>query len=302
MSLRHTLFALSALAVSASLVSCNNDELTIGSGPTGPVTVGDTVVLSASGKVLTFNRADLSKLVSSLTIKGLSSGERFVGIDVRPQDKLIYGVTNLANIYTLNDATGNVTFKFALKAGAATAATCTSGAPGLYAGLSGTEFAFDFNPAADRLRLASDTRQNLRINVADGATIVDCPITFTGGTGTPKPTAAAYTAATTTTPPTTSLLYVDSGTDMLYAIDASGTDAGTMLANNANNGILRAIGPLGVDVGDINGFDIDAAGTGYAVFTVGGTTGLYTINIGTGAATVRVNFAAGEVLRGIALK
>ncbi len=302
MSLRHTIFALSALAASASLVGCHNDELTIGGEPTGPVTVGDTVALSASGKVLTFNRADLTKLVSSLSIKGLPSGERFVGLDVRPQDKLIYGVTNLANIYTLNDATGNVTFKFALKAGAATAATCSGGAPGLYSGLSGTEFALDFNPVADRLRLASDTRQDLRINVADGAAIVDCPITFTGGTGTPRPTGAAYTNSATGAT-TTALFYIDSGTDMLYAIDTSGMDTGTGAANNANNGILRAIGPLGVNVGDISGFDIEAAtGTGYAVFTVGGTTGLYTINTATGAATLRVTFAAGEVLRGVTLK
>lgn len=297
MSLRKSFVAFSALAASSLLAGCYDDQLAIG-GTGGPV--GDTVVLTASGKVLTFNRGDLSQLVSDVTITGLASGERFLGLDVRPADRLIYGVTNLANLYTLNDSTGVATLRFPLKAGAATAATCTGGAPAAYTALSGTEFGLDFNPQADRLRLASDTRQNLRINVADGAAIVDCPITFVGGTGTPKPTGAAYTNSVPAAM-ATALFYVDSGTDMLYAIDGSTTDSGTMMPTNANNGILRAVGPLGVDIGDVSGFDIEAAtGTGYGLFTVGGTPALYTIDTATGAATLRIRFA--ETLRGVSLK
>jgi len=309
MSLRHSLFAVSALAASAALVGCHNDTLGGTSGtPAGPVETGDTVALSASGNVVTFNRGSLAKLVSDLPITGLQSGERLIGIDVRPQDKLIYGVSNQGNLYTLDDSTGAVTLKFALSAGAATTATCTGGAPGLFTGLSGSEFAFDFNPVADRLRVASDTRQDLRINVADGKVVVDCPITYTSGSaGTPKPTAAAYTPATTATPPTTRLLYIDSGSDTLYAIDTSGTDTGTGAANNANNGIIKPVGALGVDVGDINGFDIDSSGTGYGLFTVKNAsntdvTSFYRVDIATGAATALVSFKAGESLRGLALK
>lgn len=301
MLLRHTLFALSALAASAALVACSNDALPDPNAESpGPVPTGDTLVLSASGKVLTFNRADLTKLVSTRIIKGLKSGESFLALDVRPQDKLIYGVTNQANIYTLDDATGNTTFKFALSAGAATTATCTGGAPGTYTALSGTEFAMDFNPAADRLRLASDTRQNLRINVADGKVIVDCPITFADGVGTPKPTGAAYTNSVAGAPGTTTeLYYIDSNTDTVYEIDTGTAEA----PRNANNGVLTPEGPLGVDITDINGFDIEGATrTGYAVFNVGGTTSLYTVDIEAGTATERVRFAAGESLRGISLK
>ncbi|MES2682292.1 MAG: DUF4394 domain-containing protein [Pseudomonadota bacterium] len=305
MSLRHTLFALAAFATSATLVGCHNDELPGATESTAPVPVGDTVVLSASGKVLTFNRASLSSLVSSVTIKGLASGEAFVGIDVRPQDSLIYGVTNQGNLYTLDDSTGKVTLKFALSAGAATDRTCTGGAPGLFTALSGTEFAVDFNPMADRLRVASDTRQNLRINVADGKVIVDCPITFAAGaSGTPKPTAAAYTNSIPgMTATTTRLFYIDSGDDMVYTIDTSTNDAGTMMPTNANNGILTPVGALGVNAGDVNGFDIEGStSTGFAVLTVNGVTGFYRLDSSTGAATVQVNFPAGEVLRGLSLK
>lgn len=310
MSLRHSLFAVSALAASAALVGCHNDTLgSTAGGPISPVVTGDTVALSASGRVLTLNRGNLAKLVSDLPITGLKSGEQFLGIDIRPQDKLIYGITNQANLYTLDDSTGAATLKFPLSAGVATTATCTGGAPGLFTGLSGTEFAFDFNPVADRLRVASDTRQDLRINVADGKVVVDCPITYMSGTttGTPRPTAAGYTAATTTTPATTKLFYIDSGSDMLYTIDTSGTDPATMAPNNANNGIIKPVGALGVDVGDINGFDIDNAGTGYAMFTVKNASNadearFYRIDIATGAASPLVSFAAGVSLRGLALK
>ena len=298
MSLRLTLAALTAVAASALLAGCHDDGLAIGGSSGGPT--GDTIALTSSGKVLTFNRGNLANLVSSTSITGLAAGESFLGLDVRPADKLIYGVTNRANLYTLNDATGVATLRFALKAGAATAATCTGGAPAAYTALSGTEFGLDFNPMADRLRLASNTGQNLRINVADGATIVDCPITFMGGAGTPAPTGAAYTNSVSAAA-STALMYVDSGTDMLYAIDNSTTDSGTMAPTNANNGILRPVGALGVDIGATNGFDIEAlTNTGYGVFTVGSTSSLYTIDLTTGAATVRVRFA--EPLRGITLK
>lgn len=42
-----------------------------------------------------------------------------------------------------------------------------------YAGLAGTIFSVDFNPVAHRLRVLSDTGQNLRIDVQNGATITD---------------------------------------------------------------------------------------------------------------------------------
>lgn len=294
----HKVLAASLLAASAALVACNDDKLDPNAESTVPVPTGDTVVLSSSGRVLTFNRSDLSKLVSSRSVKGLMAGEKFLGIDVRPQDGLIYGVTNQANIYTLNDSNGVVTFKVALKAGAATAATCAGGPPGTYTGLDGAEYGIDFNPPADRLRLASENRQDLRINVADGTTVVDCPIVISDGSASaPKPTGAAYTNSVTGAPgASTSLFYVDSNSNTLYAIDTSD-------GKNANNGEIRAVGPLGVDVGEISGFDIEGAtGTAYGVFTVGTTTSLYSISTTTGAATALVSFAPGEELRGLTLK
>ena len=43
------------------------------------------------------------------------------------------------------------------------------GAPAFTPALSGTAFGFDFNPTVDRIRVVSDTGQNLRLNPDTGA-------------------------------------------------------------------------------------------------------------------------------------
>jgi len=60
--------------------------------------------------------------------------------------------------------------------------------------LEGTLFAVDFNPAADRLRILSNTGQNLRHNVnAGGMTIANGALNYTAGTADTGITGAAYT-------------------------------------------------------------------------------------------------------------
>ena len=67
-----------------------------------------------------------------------------------------------------------------------------------------------------------------------------------------------------------------------------------------NNGTIVDIGALGVNVDAANGFDIAAySGEAYGIFTVSGTTRLYTVNLTTGAATAGANFS--QTVRGFAL-
>jgi hypothetical protein len=68
-----------------------------------------------------------------------------VGIDYRVQDGALYGVGNLGGIYTIDDES---------------AATEQVGQ--LTIPLVGVDFGVDFNPAANALRVVSDTGQNLR--------------------------------------------------------------------------------------------------------------------------------------------
>jgi hypothetical protein len=151
----------------------------------------------------------------------------------------------------------------------ASGALTVIGSP-LLTALSGTSFGFDFNPTVDRIRLVSNTGQNLRLH-PDLGTVVSVDGNLNPGT--PFVTGAAYTnniaGATTTT-----LFVIDSQTDMIYRQDPP------------NNGTLVAIGGLGVNVDADSGFDIGGnSATAFALLKVNNVTSVYSINLATGAAT-----------------
>ena len=180
---------------------------------------------------------------------------RLLGIDIRPADGQLYALASSGRLYTLNASTGVATLKATLRAAAGDAFTA----------LAGTSFGLDFNPVADRLRVVSNTGQNLRINVDTGDTLTDGAIK--PATGTASVSAAAYTNSFAGT--TSTVLYdLDAGTGLLH------------LQDPPNAGGLAAGVALGVTPGAVNGFDIDARNnTGYAALTVAGVPALYTINL-----------------------
>ncbi|KQP35904.1 DNA polymerase I [Pseudorhodoferax sp. Leaf274] len=260
----------------AGLVACGGSD-----DDTPPVAaeVGDTIVLTSTGRLLSFNRAAPATTVGSATVTGLASGDALVGIDLRPADGKLYGLGSSGTLYTLDPSTGVATRKSALVAAAGDDAPFTA--------LSGTQFAVDFNPAADRLRVVSDTGQNLRIDVDTGAATTDGAIT----PATTSVSAAAYTNS-----------FAGTVATQLYGLDVV---AGRLvLQDPPNNGVVSAGVPLGITAETANGFDIDPrTNVGYAALRVGGSTGLYTINLAaTGnAATLVAPIAGGEAVRGLAL-
>ncbi len=225
--------------------------------------------INTSNQLVRFNPATPNTVTIVGAITGLQAGENIVGIDFRPANGQLYALGSASRLYTIN-----------LNNAAATAA----GAAGAFT-LNGTDFGFDFNPTVDRIRVVSNTGQNLRLNPNDGT------LTATDGTlnpGTPSVTAAAYTnnfaGATATT-----LYDIDTATDTLF------------IQNPPNNGTLVSVGALGVDASGVNGFDISGRdGTAYAALTVGGSSQLYTINLTSGAAT-SAGALGGQTLRGIAI-
>lgn len=191
--------------------------------------------------------------MNSVAFIGLATGETVVGLDFRPANGALYAITNQSRLLTVNTSSGQVT------------------AVGLgLIGISGTTFGFDFNPFVDRIRLVSNTGQNLRLHPDLGT------IAGTDGTlkpGTPAVSGAAYTnnfiGASTT-----NLFVIDHTTNMLYN------------QTPPNDGVLVPIGALGIDVEADNGFDIGGSSAkAYGLFKVGGTTAVYTVNLTTGAAT-----------------
>ncbi len=271
-------------AIALTLAACGSGDYVPEPTPTVPaVEPGDVFALTASNKLISFNRDTPGTIRTSIAINGLQSGESLVGIDFRPADGMLYGVGSTGRIYTINTSTAMATLKSTLAADAA-----DTTAP--FTALAGDQFGVDFNPVADRLRIVGSAGQSLRINVDTGATTTDGSIN--GGAANASITASAYTNSFANTG-TTTLFGIDSTNDMLY------TQA------PPNNGTLVTGVALGADVGAVSGFDIDpVSNMGYAIFTVGGARTLYTLNLGATASPATSVGAVGvtEDIRGIALR
>lgn len=246
--------------------------------------VGNVLGVSESNRLISFTNAAPQKLCTSAPITGLQASEGVLGIDTRPADGALYALGSTGRLYTVNATSGAATLKSTLTADAADATSP-------FTALDGATFGVDFNPVPDRLRMVSDTGQNLRINVDSGATTTDATLNPVGS----AIAAAAYTNS-----------FASAGTTTLYGVDVTndrlviqGQPSG-----NPNNGDLLAVGALGVgDVQTATGFDINGVNSmALAALNLAGaaTSELHTVNLTTGAAT-RVNtIGGGERVRGLA--
>ncbi|MEO6284665.1 MAG: DUF4394 domain-containing protein [Dyadobacter sp.] len=239
--------------------------------PTSPV----AYAVDGSNKLLIFNPMNAGTRVEK-AITGLPMAVTIEGIDIRPADGRLHALGSDGKLYTIDLASGAARFLTELH---------DIGDPNFK--ISGTRFGVDFNPVADRLRIVTNTGQNLRINVSNGLTTIDGMLNIIPGPGMPFITGAAYTNS-----------FIGSTATVLYDLDS---ESNTLYKQNPpNSGGLEKIGSLGIDIDAANGFDIgNKTGTAYALLTVGGNTGLYTINLTTGAAT-KVSDFAGSV-KGFAL-
>jgi len=276
-----------ASSIAFALTACggsDDDDTVVTPVPETPaMSVGDVVALTASNRLLSFNRDTPATVRTNVAVSGLQSGDSLVGIDYRPADGLLYGVAASGRLYTINPGTGAATLKATLSTDAADTTLP-------FTALAGTDFGVDFNPVADRLRIVSNTGLSLRINVDTGATTTDGAIN--GGAANTAITASAYTnsfAGTTTT----TLYGIDSVNSTLY------------VQNPPNDGKLATPVTLGVTPGSANGFDIDArTNVGYLLANVGGARNLYSVNLGAAAnaATLVGAIGVSEDIRGLALR
>ena len=106
-----------ALACALSLSACGGSDNDDDDVATPPAAVaGDVFVLTASNKLLSFDRATPATIRTTATVTGLQSGENLMGIDYRPADGQLYGVGSTGRIYTINGTTGAATLKSTLAA------------------------------------------------------------------------------------------------------------------------------------------------------------------------------------------
>ncbi|MFD2286516.1 DUF4394 domain-containing protein [Pedobacter petrophilus] len=212
--------------------------------------------LTSDSKLHLINAKNPTTVTSTVTISGLQTGETILGIDFRPATGQLYGLGSSSRLYVIDQKTG--------------VARSISSAPFTPA-LSGTAAGFDFNPTVDRIRVVTNTGQNLRLNPETG-TVAATDGAINGVTNA-KVSSVAYTqnkaGATATV-----LFDIDAATDKLYKQDPP------------NDGKLVEVGNLGFDVEEMGGFDINPDGSAaIAALTVGGVSGLYTVNTSSGQAT-----------------
>jgi hypothetical protein len=200
--------------------------------------------VAENGSLVLFS-AQSPEDVMVVKITGLQSDEKILGLDRRPSNGLIYALGSTSRIYTVNIETG--------------AAVAVGGAP-FGVALQGSRFGFDFNPVVDRIRIVSDTGENLRVHPDTGQLIaMDGALAYAmgdSGAGTsPKVSAAAY--INNDNDPVT-------GT-VLYNIDAN---RGVLVQQiPPNDGRLITVGTLGVTILGDAGFDVATSdGTAYASF------------------------------------
>ncbi|MFE1876877.1 DUF4394 domain-containing protein [Streptomyces sp. NPDC059496] len=239
--------------------------------------------LTGDQRLVEFDVNRPSKTWSVGKVSGLRDDALLVGIDFRVQNEKLYGVGDRGGVYTLNTSNAK-----AVKVSQLTVA------------LAGSAFGVDFNPAANRLRVISDTGQNLRHNIDDAAAALTTTVdgTLTNPTAPPSTargvTGAAYTNNDLNAATTTSLFDLDTMADRIS------------LQSPANAGTLAPTGSLGVNAGPDSGFDIhydSSAGTnhGFAALNAGSGYRLYGVDVLTGKATDKGAFPKSYQVTDLAL-
>jgi hypothetical protein len=225
--------------------------------PCAPAGAIELVALVDDGSLVVLDASRPAE-ARAVTLRGV--GGRLVGIDWRPADRRLWGLSDRNDLYRIDVAGG--------------AAELTSTLTLPFDG--GAHSGVDFTPQNDRLRLLGSTGHNMRVQVVLGATALDRPLAYEAGDPNagrrPAIAAAGYdhnvAAASTTT-----LFAIDADLDVLVRVDPP------------NDGQLATIGPLGVDVGPEAGFEIvTASGGGESAFLASGGT-LYTLDLATGRAS-----------------
>ena len=212
-------------------------------------------------------RIDTANIAGATTtaITGLAADDRLVGIDLRPGNGKLYGISLSNQLYTIDEGTGAASLVAVLSA------------PVVNASLG---YGIDFNPVADfangsSLRLVSSAGGNFAINANTGAVTVATGIA-SGFSGAAYSNSVLMPAAA---PASTTLYYVNSTTDTLM-----------QATSGFNNPTITTVGALGVDVLRANGFELTGGNMAYAAFNLDDgsslATGIYGVDLGTGAATL----------------
>ncbi len=221
--------------------------------------------LDVTGLALSsFDSADGTPETATAAITG-TGGAPLVGMDFRPRTGDLYALDEDGILYTIDPATGVADVE-------TTTAVADFSAAGLGVG-------FDFNPAADALRIVDSTDRNFRLTFS-GDVVTGIIADGTLNPGGANVSHAAY-ANSVFQPETVSAT-------TLYDIGTGSPDT-LFRQSPANSGTLIDVGELGVDVAEGGGFDIYSPAEGrnvaLAALSVGVDTSVYFLDLDTGEAS-----------------
>lgn len=266
-----------------------------------PAGLGELVVaVTQAHELVSFQAGQPQRILERKPVTGLAPGEQIVGIDYRVARGVLYALSQVGRLYTLDVATG---------------ALSPVGTAPLAVPLRGAVFGFDFNPAADRIRVVSNAGQNLRLHPDTGA-VVDGDPAIAGVQPDPALRYAWSDAHAGRVPEIVAAAYTYNAQDdkltTNYAIDRAlgalvmqGSREGATPVVSPNTGQLRTVGPLGL--GPLADASFDIADVGNTALLAARTTALdaptrlYQVDLDTGSATLLGVVGDGGPLRGMAI-
>lgn len=283
--------AAASLGVVSGCASMQMDQ-----GEMRPETV---YAVTSSNQLVMFNAGRPGAPSGKMKISNLAAGENLLGIDFRPADGKLYGLGSSGRLYTIDTASGA-----AKQVGSGTFSVA----------LNGSDFGFNFNPVADRIRVVSNTGQNLRLHPDTGAVVDADPskegVQLDGDLAYAKSDLAngkkanvvvvAYSNSVAGAKMTTNFA-IDTATGNLLT---QGSRENVTPAVSPNSGQLFTVGSLGVSTSGMVAFDIaPKTGMGFAAISPRGSSpaGFYWLDLDTGAAKMIGQINGGEAIRSIAI-
>ncbi len=206
-----------------------------------------------TNSLVRFDSRTPGTIQSSVAIQGLGNST-ILAMDFRTADGFLYALTDNRNLFRINSNTGASSLVLGNLA------------------ITGSNFAFDFNPTNTNLRIVSNDNTNyfVRFNSGPIGLVQQANAAFApnAGLGDPDIIAAAYTFNDNNAATGTTLFVLDSANDVLATL-------------NVATGALTRVGALGANIGTRSSFDISGVNTS---FVLSGTT-LSSINLSTGSLT-----------------
>ncbi|WP_445424848.1 DUF4394 domain-containing protein [Alishewanella sp. HL-SH06] len=282
-----TIFYTTALAtLSFSAALCAQQH-------TMPMLKGNETVwlLTAKQQLVQVNAQAPQTVLKQQSLKGINTGEQIVGIDYRVAYGVLFALSDQGQLYTVNTTSGQAT---------AVGNKLPAGT------LKSAQFGFDFNPAADRIRVVNALGQNLRLHPETGALAATDPDLAYAAVDShagkvPNIVAAAYTYDQQDAK-VTSNYAIDIGAGNLVT---QGTLAGVTPSISPNTGQLFTVGQLGIpdlqqvsfDISDINNIGLVALTTDSQPSTM-----LYQIDLASGQTHLIGQLIDGSAILGMAIE